>query len=70
MRWRAGKDDRESYIKERKELKEMIKKKEEEERTRFIEKVIDIKTETQVWKLLNSFKKREKGISEEISLEE
>lgn len=43
MRWRADKDNRESYIKERRELKEMIKKKEEEERTRFIKKVIDIK---------------------------
>lgn len=66
---KAGKSEREEYIKKRKEYKEWCDKererhaKEEEEKTRLI------KTEEEAWKFINKYRKKKERIDENIGME-
>lgn len=68
-KWRRGKCEMEEYLKERKEYKIWCREKKKEYERQEEEKIRKIKTEQEAWKYINRFRKRRKGVSEEISEE-
>ncbi|XP_024875210.1 ABC transporter F family member 4-like [Temnothorax curvispinosus] len=69
-KWRKGRGEVERFREERKEYREMCKRKKNEEKERMIREIGEAKTEGKVWELIGRVRKRRKRINEEIKMEE
>lgn len=69
-KWRAGKGSRESYLKEKGELRNMRREKERERQKVLEEEIREVKSEQDVWKFINKFRRRRKVLNSEITMEE
>ncbi|TGZ50545.1 Uncharacterized protein DBV15_12707, partial [Temnothorax longispinosus] len=68
-RWRKGGGSKEAALQVKRELAELCEKKREEWSKREIEKLNEIRTETEVWKYISKERKVKDKVSEEISME-
>ncbi|XP_054002009.1 uncharacterized protein LOC128888868 [Hylaeus anthracinus] len=69
-KWKAGKVEREEYVKGRTELRKLYEEKEKRKKEEELEEIKGAKTEAQIWKYINKERKKRIMIEKSIRIEE
>lgn len=68
--WRKKGGERNGYIVLKKEYRRLCEEKKKKERESWEREIEEMKTEGQMWKVINRERKRRNGVKEEIKMEE
>jgi len=67
--WRKGKENKQKYQEKRREYRELCEEKKRKKNERWEKEVEGVRTENQVWGIINKERNKWKGISEGIRIE-
>lgn len=68
--WRRGIGQEQEYKKEKREYKEMCERKKKEKNKSWLKMTAEVRTEKQVWEIINRERKKRKKINKGIEMKE
>lgn len=66
--WRRGQEQK--YEREKREYEELCKRKKKEENESWLKMAAEVRTEEQIWEIINKERKKRKKINESIEMKE